>query len=146
MTGSPPVRVLFLCTHNSARSQMAEGFLRAWGGRRYQVASAGTEATRVRPEAIAAMAELGIDIAVQTSKTLERYRDEDWDLVVTVCDRAREACPVFPGALRTDHWAFDDPSEVVGSEAERMAGFRRVRDEIGARIRAFLESEPPARA
>ena len=109
------VRVLFLCTHNSARSQMAEGFLRAFGGGRYEVASAGTEATHVRPEAITTMAELGIDISGQTSKTLESYRDDAWDLVVTVCDRAKEACPVFPGARRTAHWGFDDPAEVEGS-------------------------------
>jgi arsenate reductase (thioredoxin) len=120
---------------------MAEALLRALGGGRYEVASAGTEATRVRPEAIAAMAELGIDISDQTSKTLERYRDDAWDLVVTVCDRAKEACPVFPGARRTAHWAFDDPAEVEGSPEQRLAEFRRVRDEIAARIRAFLTAE-----
>ena len=141
MSASAPVRVLFLCTHNSARSQMAEGLLRAFGGGRYEVASAGTEATRVRPEAIAAMAELGIDISDQASKTLERYRDDTWDLVVTVCDRAKEACPVFPGARRAAHWAFDDPAEVKGSPEQRLAEFRRVRDEIAARIRTFLTAE-----
>ena len=120
---------------------MAEGLLQAWGGRRYEVASAGTEATRVRPEAIAVMAELGIDIAGQTSKTLERYRDADWDLVVTVCDRAKEACPVFPGARRTMHWGFDDPAEAEGSPQQRLAEFRRVRDEIAERLREFLAAE-----
>jgi arsenate reductase (thioredoxin) len=130
-------RVLFLCTHNSARSQMAEGLLRNIAGDRFEVFSAGTEATAVRPQAIAAMAEIGIDIGGQASKTLERYLAEPFDWVITVCDRARESCPVFPGARRTDHWGFDDPSEATGTDEERMAVYRRVRDEIAARIRDF---------
>src|SRR3954454_7602154 len=114
-------RVLFICTHNSARSQMAEGFLRAWGADRFDVFGAGTEATEVRPLAIEVMEELGIDISGQTSKTLHRYLGEPFDWVITVCDQAREACPVFPGAENTAHWGFDDPSAATGSEEERRA-------------------------
>ena len=133
-------RVLFLCTHNSARSQVAEGMLRAWADDRFEAFSAGTEATRVRPLAIAAMDELGIDLRGHASKTLERYLDEPFDLVVTVCDQAREACPVFPGARRSDHWSFEDPSAASGTEDERLAVFRRVRDEIAVRIRELITS------
>jgi arsenate reductase len=136
-------RVLFLCTHNSARSQMAEGWLRARGGDRFEVASAGTEQTKVNPLAIRAMAEVGIDLRGHTSKTLERFLDERWDWVISVCDAANESCPVFPGAARRIHWSFDDPSRATGSEDERLATFRRVRDEIRARLAAWL-AEPHA--
>src|SRR5947209_3722629 len=121
-------RVLFICTHNSARSQMAEGLLRHLGGDRFEVFSAGTEATQVRPLAIKAMAELGIDISKQQSKTLDRYLNEPFDEVITVCDTAAEACPVFPGAAKRNHWSFPDPSQATGSEAEQLAVYRRVRD------------------
>ena len=131
-------RVLFLCTHNSARSQMAEGWLRALAGDRFEAASAGTEATRVHPLAIRAMAEAGVDIAGHASKTLERFVAEPWDWVVTVCDAANERCPVFPARTTRVHWSFDDPSRAVGGEEERLAVFRRVRDEIGAHLRAWL--------
>jgi arsenate reductase len=131
-------RVLFLCTHNSARSQMAEGLLRHLAGDRFEVASAGTEATSVRPEAIEAMAELGVDISGQSSKTLERYLEEPFDHVVTVCDDANEACPVFPGAKSRLHWSFRDPSRAEGSEEERLQVFKTVRDEIQGRIREEL--------
>jgi arsenate reductase len=131
-------RVLFLCTHNSARSQMAEGFLRALGGDRFEGFSAGTEATRVRPLAIRAMAEQGIDISRQESKTLDRYRGEPFDYVITVCDQAAEACPVFPGARERLHWSFPDPSQATGSEAEQLATYRSVRDAIRARIAGSL--------
>ena len=127
-------RVLFLCTHNSARSQMAEGLLRSVAGDRYEVHSAGTEATSVRPEAIEAMREIGVDITGHESKTLERYIGEPFDWVVTVCDDAREACPVFPGAAHQDHWSLEDPSAATGNEQERLAVFRRVRDEISRRV------------
>ncbi len=127
-------RILFLCTHNSARSQMAEGLLRHLAGDRFEVFSAGTEATHVRPLAIKVMAELGIDIAGQHSKTLDRYLNEPFDEVITVCDAAAEACPVFPGAVHRRHWSFEDPSKATGSEAEQLALYRRVRDEIRARI------------
>ena len=131
-------RVLFLCTHNSARSQMAEGLLRHLAGDRFEVMSAGTEATSVRSEAIRAMADLGVDISGQSSKTLERYLGEPFDYVVTVCDDANEACPVFPGAKNRLHWSFQDPSRAEGSEEKRLEVFRKVRDEIQARIRKEL--------
>jgi arsenate reductase len=127
-------RVLFLCTHNSSRSQMAEGLLRHLAGDRFEVMSAGTEATFVRPETIKAMAELGVDISGQESKTLERYLGEPFDYVVTVCDDANEACPVFPGARNRLHWSFRDPSRAEGGKEERLEVFRTVRDEIQARI------------
>jgi arsenate reductase (thioredoxin) len=133
-------RVLFLCTHNSARSQMAEGLLRAYAGERFEVASAGTEQTRVNPLAVRAMDELGIDIGGHESKTVDRFLGEPWDFVVTVCDSANEACPVFPGATRRVHWSLDDPSRATGSDEERLATFRRVRDEIAARLRAWLDA------
>jgi arsenate reductase len=127
-------RVLFLCTHNSARSQMAEGLLRQLAGDRFEVMSAGTEATHIRPLAIRAMDEIGIDISGQESKTLDRYLDEPFDYVITVCDDANEACPFFPGAQSRLHWSFEDPSRVEGSEEERLAVFRSVRDRIRERI------------
>jgi arsenate reductase len=127
-------RVLFICTHNSARSQMAEGLLRHLGNDRFEVFSAGTEATFVRPMAIKAMAELGIDISRQQSKTLDRYLDEPFDDVITVCDTAAEACPVFPGAARRLHWSFKDPSKATGSESEQLKVYRQVRDLIRSRI------------
>jgi thioredoxin type arsenate reductase len=133
-SNDPPVRVLFLCTHNSARSQMAEGLLRELGKGEFEVASAGTVATRVRPEAIAAMRELEIDITGQSSKTLQQFLGDQWDEVITVCDSANESCPVFPGAKHRLHWSIDDPSGVTGSDEERLAAFRRARDELKQRI------------
>jgi arsenate reductase (thioredoxin) len=131
-------RVLFLCTHNSARSQMAEGLLRHLAGDRFEAMSAGTEATRVRPLAIMAMEEMGIDISGQESKTLNRYLEEPIDYVITVCDDANEACPFFPGARSRLHWSFEDPSKVEGSEEQRLEVFRRVRDGIKDRVQAEL--------
>lgn len=127
-------RVLFICTHNSARSQMAEGLLRHLGNDRFEVYSAGTEATFVRPLAIKALADLGIDISHQQSKTLDRYLGEPFDDVITVCDTAAEACPVFPGATRRRHWSFEDPSKATGSESEQLKVYRQVRDQILSRI------------
>jgi arsenate reductase len=135
------VRVLFLCTHNSARSQMAEGMLRELAENRFEVHSAGTEATHVRPLAIRAMDEIGIDISHQESKTLEQYVGGPFDYVITVCDEANEACPFFPGGKSRLHWSFEDPSQVTGSEEERLAVFRRVRDEIRERIEQELVHE-----
>ena len=134
----PKRRVLFLCTHNSARSQMAEGLLRHLAGDRFEAHSAGTEAALVRPLAIRAMGELGIDISGQESKTLARYLGEPFDEVITVCDAANEDCPVFPGAARRLHWSFEDPSTATGTEDERLATYRRVRDAIRARIEGEL--------
>ena len=131
-------RILVLCTHNSARSQMAEAFVRTLAGERFEVASAGTEATRVHPLAIRAMEEVGLDLRGHTSKTLDAFLNESWDYVITVCDSANERCPVFPGAAKRVHWSFDDPSAVPGTEEERLAAFRRVRDQIRARFREWL--------
>lgn len=133
-----PRRVLFLCTHNSARSQMAEGLLRALGGDHFEVHSAGTEQTRVRPEAITAMAELGFDIRSQTSKTLERFIEQPFDEVITVCDSANETCPYFPHAAHRRHWSIDDPSGVTGDDAARLAAFRVARDDLRGRIEREL--------
>ncbi len=127
-------RILFLCTHNSARSQMAEGLLRHLAGDRFDAYSAGTEATAVRPLAIRAMAELGIDISGQESKTLDRYLGQPFDAVITVCDQANEACPVFLGAKERLHWSFPDPATAAGTEEEQLAVYRAVRDAIRARI------------
>jgi arsenate reductase (thioredoxin) len=131
-------RVLFLCTHNSARSQMAEGMLRNLAGDRFEVMSAGTETTHVRPLAIRVMDEIGIDISGQESKTLDRYLTEPFDCVITVCDDANGVCPFFPGAQSRLHWSFEDPSRAEGSEEERLAVFRSVRDRIGERVQAEL--------
>jgi arsenate reductase len=135
-------RILFLCTHNSARSQMAEGLLRHLGGDRFAAFSAGTTATHVRPLAIRAMTELGIDIAGQESKTLDRYLGEPFDAVITVCDDANETCPVFPGATRRLHWSLPDPARATGSEEAQLAVYRRVRDDLRARIERALLAAP----
>jgi arsenate reductase (thioredoxin) len=131
-------RVLFLCTHNSARSQMAEGLLRHLAGDRFEEHSAGTEATHVRPLAMRAMNEIGVDISGHESKTLERYLGEPFDYVITVCDDANEACPFFPGATTRLHWSLPDPSAAKGSEEEQLAVFRSVRDGIRDRMQAEL--------
>jgi len=131
-------RVLFVCTHNSARSQMAEGMLRAWGGDRFEAFSAGTEATSVRLEAIAAMSEIGIDISRQTSKTLEPFLGESFTWLITVCDQARESCPTLPGVAQQAHWSIDDPSAVQGTDEERIEAFRQARDVLRGRIQMFI--------
>ena len=141
-----PTRVLVLCTHNSARSQMAEGFLRALGGDRFVVASAGTVATAVHPLATRVMEEVGVDLRGHTSKPLDVFLGDPWDYVITVCDQAAERCPLFPGRARRVHWSFEDPSAATGSETDRLAVFRRVRDAIGERLRAWLAGEAGSRA
>lgn len=138
-----PMRVLFLCTHNSSRSQMAEGLLRARGGAAYDVFSAGTQPRVVHPLAIKAMREIGIDISDHRAKSLEEFRNlPPMDLVVTVCDEAAEACPYFPNAHHQVHWGFPDPSRVEGSEEEQLAAFRHIRDLIATHIRQFLGLQP----
>ncbi len=117
---------------------MAEGLLRQRAGHRFEAMSAGTEATHIRPLAVRAMEEIGIDISGQESKTLDRYLEESFDHVITVCDDANEACPFFPGAVRRLHWSFEDPSRAEGSEEERLVVFRRVRDRIRRRIEEEL--------
>lgn len=131
-------RVLFLCTHNSARSQMAEGFLRAMAGDRFGAASAGTEKTSVNPLAIRAMAERGVDISGHASKVYSEL--ESWDFLITVCDDANERCPWVPGSVTRLHWSFPDPSRATGTEEERLEVFRRVRDQIHERLTAWLRS------
>ncbi|HEX4134427.1 MAG TPA: arsenate reductase ArsC [Bryobacteraceae bacterium] len=132
-------RVLILCTGNSARSQMGEGLLRHDAGDRFAVESAGTKASFVRPEAIAAMRELGIDISGQRSKSVEEFDGRHFDYVITVCDDARETCPVFFGPAEKLHHSFDDPAAYHGSEEERLALFRRVRDELRTYLAEFAE-------
>ena len=135
-------RILFLCTGTSARSQMAEGLLRHEAGERFEVFSAGTRPSRVRPEAIAVMNELGIDISGHRSKSIDEFiapiSDQPLDTVITVCDHANESCPVFPGHTQRLHWPFEDPAAVDGTEEQRIDAFRRVRDRIHGRIMVFL--------
>lgn len=138
-------RVLIVCTGNSARSQMAEGLLRYEGGDRFEVFSAGTRPTHVRPEAIAVMNEIYIDISHQRSKSVDEFIGQPLDFVITVCNSAKETCPVFPGGVKRLHWPFDDPAAVEGSEEVRRAAFRRIRDQIHGRIMVFLDgNDSPA--
>jgi arsenate reductase len=136
---SDPIRVLFVCTHNSARSQIAEALLGRYGGADFEVFSAGTEATKVNPFAVQVLARVGIDWSNARSKTITQFLGERFDYVITVCDRAKETCPVFPGSENTLHWGLDDPSEVVGSDAEKLAAFDQTMTEVSARLRPFIE-------
>ena len=133
-------RVLILCTGNSARSQMAEGLLRHLGGARHEVFSAGTKPVGVNPLAMEAMREIGIDISTQRSKSVTEFAGQTFAAVITVCDSAAEQCPVFPGAPRRVHWSLSDPAAVSGTQAEKLAAFRQVRDELERRIRLFVGS------
>ena len=130
-------RVLFICTHNAARSQMAEGLVRALYGNRYEVFSAGTDPGIVSPFAIKVMAEIGLDISSHYSKSIQEFSNQSFDYVVTVCDHAKESCPFFPGGKKILHKSFEDPSSLTGTEEEIMAGFRRVRNAI----RSWIENE-----
>ena len=134
-------RVLILCTGNSARSQMAKGLLRHDAGERFEVESAGTKPGHVRPEAIAVMKEIGIDISTHRSKSVNEFADESFDYVLTVCDSANESCPVFQGHAHRTHHSFDDPAALHGTEDERLALFRRVRDEIRDYLRVFVRGK-----
>ena len=136
-------RVLFLCTGNSARSQMAEGLLRQLAGNCFEVHSAGTNPVGLNPIAIEVMRELGVDISHHTSKSLDQFLTESFDFIITVCDRAKESCPVFPGQAVRIHWSFDDPAAVQGSEMERLRVFRRVRDGLLTRLRLFVAAQQP---
>ena len=133
-------RVLIVCTGNSARSQMAEGLFRDLGGDRFEVFSAGTHPSSVRAEAIAALREIGLDISAHRSKSVDEFAGQSFDLVITVCDNAKQSCPFFPGAGARLHWPFEDPAEAKGPEVARLAAFRAVRDQIRARILALLTS------
>lgn len=132
-------RVLILCTGNSARSQMAEGLLRHDAHDRFDVFSAGTKPGRVRPEAVAVMEELGIDISGHRSKHVDEFRDSTFDYVLTVCDNAKESCPVYPGHANRLHHSFEDPAAAQGSEEQRLSAFRSVRDQIRQYLRTFPE-------
>jgi arsenate reductase len=134
-------RVLILCTGNSARSQMAEGLLRHDAGDMFEVASAGVEPSHVRPQAIEVMREVAIDISNHRSKSVDEFTSKEFDYVITVCDNANERCPAFPGITQRIHWSFDDPAVVEGEAQEKLAVFRRVRDEIRDRLRAFAATK-----
>ncbi len=134
-------RVLILCTGNSARSQMAEGLLRHDGGGSFEVFSAGTNPTQVRPETIAAMREAGIDISGHRSKSVDEFAGQTFDYVITVCDNAKETCPVFPARTKRIHWSVEDPAAVEGSEYERLAAFRRIRDELRGHLQRFIQDQ-----
>jgi len=121
---------------------MAEGLLRQLAPERFEVESAGTEATRVHPLAIEAMREIGVDISGHRSKTLDGFVGQPWDYVITVCDQANERCPLFPGRAQRIHWSFEDPSVATGTDAERLAVFRRVRDAIAGRLTRWLAESP----
>jgi arsenate reductase len=131
--------VLILCTGNSARSQMAEGIMRDIAGDRFEVQSAGVAPSSVRPEAIEVMREIGIDITSHRSKSVDEFIDQTFDYIITVCDNAKEACPVFPGDATRIHWSFDDPAAERGSLGKRLQAFRRIRDEIQERLVGFVE-------
>jgi arsenate reductase len=134
-------RILILCTGNSARSQMAEGWLRALAGDRFEVASAGTRPSVVNPLAIAAMRERGIDLSGHRSKSVTEFLDQPFDSVITVCDQAAEACPVFPGPARRIHWSFPDPAAVEGSADDRLQAFRSVRDALERQLREWIATQ-----
>lgn len=134
-----PIRVLFVCNHNSARSQLAEALLKRYGGDDFEVHSAGTEATRVNPYAIRVLGELGIDWTDARSKVINEFLDRQFDYVITVCDRAKATCPVFPGSSNSLHWGLDDPSEIEGTDEEKVAAFRRTETEVSVRLRPFIE-------
>jgi arsenate reductase len=133
-------RVLILCTGNSARSQMAEGLLRHDGGAGFEVFSAGVSPSRVRPEAVTAMREIGVEISGQRSKSVTEFAGQQFDYVITVCDNAREQCPFFSSETKRIHWSFEDPAAATGDEQARLAVFRRVRDEIRERLREFASA------
>lgn len=134
-----PIRVLFVCTGNSARSQIAEALLAEYGGADFEVHSAGTDPKGVNPYTVRTLAEAGIDWSAATSDPITDYLGQTFDYVITVCDRARETCPVFPGSANSLHWGLDDPAEVEGTDEEKLAAFRRTRLEVATRLRPFIE-------
>ncbi len=132
-------KVLFICTGNSCRSQMAEGFLRHSAGGTFEALSAGTDPVGVNQNAVRVMAERGIDISEQQSKGIRPFLGHHFPYVITVCDRANERCPIFPGMMKRLHWSFEDPALATGTEEEKLAVYRRVRDEIEAHVRRFVD-------
>ena len=145
-TARDPIRVLFVCTGNSARSIMAEALLRHHGGDRFEVHSAGTEPKGVNPLTLKILAEAGIDASFAHSKSVNEFLDQRFDYVVTVCDQARQVCPVFPGVHESLHWGYEDPAEAKGTEEQRLAVFRRVFIQLGERVQQFavLTQRQPA--
>jgi arsenate reductase len=137
-------KVLFLCTGNSCRSQMAEGFLRSYGGDQYEAHSAGTEPSAVNPLAVDVMREVGIDISGHRSKNVTEYLGQHFPIVITVCDNAAEHCPIFPGPCIRKHWPFEDPAKSIGTDEARLKVFRRVRDEISTRIQSWIAERASA--
>ncbi len=136
------MKILILCTSNSARSQMGEGLLRSLSKGAVEVHSAGTHPSRVNPLAIEAMKEVGIDISAHRSKSVEEFAGQHFDVLITVCDNARETCPVFPGAPERLHWSYPDPAAAEGSHEEKLRAFRDVRDDMLRKLRSFLDSQP----
>jgi len=134
------LQILVLCTGNSCRSQMAEGFFRHYGNNSLEVSSAGLEPKGLNPKAVQVMKEIGIDISAYTSDHLQKYLNQSFDYVITVCDMAAKNCPVFPGKGAKLHWPFDDPADATGTEYEILASFRRVRDEIDRKIKEWLRN------
>jgi arsenate reductase len=134
-------KVLFLCTGNSCRSQMAEGWLRHLAGDKFDVMSAGTHPLGLNPYAVMVMHETGVDISNHASERVEPYLDQDFDYVITVCDRAQENCPIFPGASKMLHWSFEDPAKAKGTYEQQMSVFRKIRDEIKERIHRFIKED-----
>ena len=144
-SSADPIRVLFVCSGNSARSQMAEALLCEFGGSDFEALSAGTEPTPVRSETVSVLGEMGIDWSGAVSKSVAQFVGEQFDYVITVCDRARKTCPTFPGEHNSLHWGLDDPAEVEGSAAEKLEAFRRTRAEVAVRLRPFVELARSAR-
>ena len=138
MTDTPPIRVLFLCTGNSARSQIAQALLQQTGGGDFEVESAGTEPKGVNPYTVRVLAESGIDWSQARSKSVTEFIDQHWDYVITVCDRARQACPIFPGQHDQLHWGLEDPAEVEGTDEQKLEAFRKTRVDIAIRLRPFI--------
>ena len=140
-TGPPfqPIRVLFVCTGNSARSQIAEALLGRIGGEDFDVASAGTDPRGINAYTLRVLAEAGFDWSTARSKSVDEFLDRSFDYVITVCDRARQSCPVFPGSHESIHWGIDDPAEADGTDDERLAAFRGAYRELARRIRPFVE-------
>lgn len=143
---SDRIRVLILCTGNSARSQMAEGLLRHYGGEGFAVESAGIEPSFVRPEAIEIMREIGIDISSHRSKSIDEFAAQPFEWVITVCDNAKQSCPVVPGASRQIHWSLPDPAAVAGDVKTRLDAFREVRNELRERLSKFIATAKEGRA
>ena len=140
-----PIRVLFVCTGNSARSQIAEALLRDFGGPEFEVFSAGTEPKGVNPYTVRVLAEIDVDWSGARSKSVTEFLGQPFDYVITVCDRARQSCPVFPGNHNSMHWGLDDPAEVEGTDERKLEAFRRTRTEVATRLRPFVELARRAR-